>query len=44
MVRAMELNRTEPPVDERGFAFEEVGEAIKALPAGQHFGKVTSRF
>jgi len=31
-------------VDERGFAFEEVGEAITALPAGQHFGKVTSRF
>ena len=44
MVRAMELHRTEPPVDERGFAFEEVGEAVTALPAGQHFGKVTSRF
>jgi NADPH:quinone reductase-like Zn-dependent oxidoreductase len=44
MVRAMGLHRTEPPVDERRFAFEEVGEAIKALPAGQHFGKVCSRF
>ena len=44
MVRAMELHRTEPPVDARLFAFEEVGEAIKALPAGQHFGKVCSRF
>ncbi len=44
MVRAMELHGTEPPVDERRFAFEEVGEAIKALPAGQHFGKVCSRF
>jgi len=44
MSRAMELHGTEPPIDERSFAFEEVGEAIKALPAGQHFGKVCSRF
>ena len=44
MVRAMDLHGTEPPVDERRFAFEEVGDAIKALPAGQHFGKVCSRF
>jgi D-arabinose 1-dehydrogenase-like Zn-dependent alcohol dehydrogenase len=44
MVRAMELHRTEPPVDERLFAFEAAGEAIKALPTGQHFGKVCSRF
>jgi NADPH:quinone reductase-like Zn-dependent oxidoreductase len=44
MVRAMEAHGTEPPVDERRFAFDEVGEAIKALPTGQHFGKVCSRF
>jgi len=44
MSRAMELHRTEPPVDERLFAFEAAGEAIKNLPAGQHFGKVCSRF
>jgi len=44
MVRAMELHRTEPPIDERRFAFEQVGEAIKALPSGQHFGRVCSRF
>ncbi len=44
MVRAMEIHRTEPPVDERLFAFEAAGEAIKALPTGQHFGKVCSRF
>ena len=44
MARAMELHRTEPPIDERRFAFEEVGQAIKALPEGQHFGKVCSRF
>ena len=44
MVRAMELHGTVPPVDERLFAFDEVGAAIAALPAGQHFGKVCSRF
>jgi NADPH:quinone reductase-like Zn-dependent oxidoreductase len=44
MVRAMELHGVEPPIDERRFAFDQVGEAIKALPQGQHFGKVCSRF
>jgi NADPH:quinone reductase-like Zn-dependent oxidoreductase len=44
MVRAMELHGTEPPIDARRFAFEEVGEAIKALARGEHFGKVCSRF
>jgi NADPH:quinone reductase-like Zn-dependent oxidoreductase len=44
MARAMELHGTRPPVDEHGFEFERVGEAIKALPAGRHFGKVCSRF
>jgi NADPH:quinone reductase-like Zn-dependent oxidoreductase len=44
MARAMEMHGTAPPVDPRHFAFEEVGAAIKALPQGQHFGKVCSRF
>jgi D-arabinose 1-dehydrogenase-like Zn-dependent alcohol dehydrogenase len=44
MARAMELHATAPPIDARQFAFEEVGQAIKALPQGQHFGKVCSRF
>lgn len=44
MVRAMELWRTAPPVDDSLFAFEQVGEAITALPAGRHFGKVCVRF
>src|SRR5262245_28431965 len=44
MVRAMEAHGTEPPIDERRFGFDEVGEAIKALPSGQHFGKVCSQF
>jgi NADPH:quinone reductase-like Zn-dependent oxidoreductase len=44
MVRAMEAHGTKPPVDPRLFAFDEVGEAIKTLPQGQHFGKVCGRF
>lgn len=44
MVGAMELWRTAPPVDDSVFAFEQVGEAITALPAGRHFGKVCVRF
>jgi NADPH:quinone reductase-like Zn-dependent oxidoreductase len=44
MARAMEMHGTEPPVDSRHFAFEEVGAAIKTLPQGQHFGKICSRF
>ena len=44
MVRAMELWRTTPPMDERVFAFDQVAEAIQALPAGRHFGKVCLRF
>jgi NADPH:quinone reductase-like Zn-dependent oxidoreductase len=44
MVRAMELHRTVPPVDEQSFAFEDVGAAIQRLPEGRHFGKVCGRF
>ncbi len=44
MVGAMELWQTRPPVDDSVFAFEQVGEAITALPAGRHFGKVCVRF
>ncbi|MFQ5955176.1 MAG: NAD(P)-dependent alcohol dehydrogenase [Kiloniellales bacterium] len=44
MVNAMELHRTQPPIDDALFPFEGVGEAIKALPSGKHFGKVCSGF
>ena len=44
MARAVTLHRIEPPVDERLFAFEEVGAAIEAMPGGQHFGKICCRF
>ena len=40
MVRAIEVAGSRPVLDERRFAFEEVGEALAALPEGRHFGKV----
>jgi NADPH:quinone reductase-like Zn-dependent oxidoreductase len=40
MVRAIEVAGIRPVLDERRFAFEEVGRALAALPAGRHFGKV----
>ena len=44
MMKAMELHRTQPPIDDARFAFEDVGEAIKALPEGRHFGKLCCGF
>jgi D-arabinose 1-dehydrogenase-like Zn-dependent alcohol dehydrogenase len=44
MVKALEFHQIEPPVDDNLFAFESVGQAIKSLPEGRHFGKVCSRF
>jgi NADPH:quinone reductase-like Zn-dependent oxidoreductase len=44
MAREMEEHRIVPPIDERSFAFEAVGRAIKAFAKGGHFGKVCTRF
>jgi NADPH:quinone reductase-like Zn-dependent oxidoreductase len=44
MVRAIERHRLLPAVHDRLFAFEEVGQALKDLPKGEHFGKVCCRF
>jgi len=44
MVRAMELHELRPALEEKRFAFEELGAAIAALPKGQHFGKVICEF
>jgi NADPH:quinone reductase-like Zn-dependent oxidoreductase len=44
MIRAMEVHRTVPPLHAPLFAFEDVGQALEALSAGQHFGKVGCRF
>jgi len=44
MVRAVELHHVVPPTDDHVFAFAEVGQAIKGLPEGRHFGKVCIRF
>ncbi len=40
MVRAMELHRIEPTIDEQRFEFEDVGRALMSLPEGRHFGKI----
>ena len=40
MVRAMQLHRLRPVLDDRRFAIEDLGVALTALPEGRHFGKV----
>ncbi len=44
MVKALDLHKIEPPVDDNLFEFEAVGDAIKSIPTGQHFGKICSNF
>ena len=44
MVRAMELHELHPALEEKRFAFEDLGAAIAALPEGKHFGKVVCEF
>jgi NADPH:quinone reductase-like Zn-dependent oxidoreductase len=40
MVQAMELHETRPVIHDTGFAFDEIGAALAALPEGRHFGKM----
>ncbi len=44
MIRAMDLHKTKPVLDENQFEFEALGEALLALPKGNHFGKVVCEF
>jgi hypothetical protein len=44
MVKAIEFHRIEPPVHENLFAFDAVGQAIKSIPEGRHFGKICCSF
>jgi NADPH:quinone reductase-like Zn-dependent oxidoreductase len=44
MVRAIDLNGAKPPIDEKRYAFEDVAEAIGAIAAGRHFGKICIAF
>jgi NADPH:quinone reductase-like Zn-dependent oxidoreductase len=44
MVRAMEAHRIAPALDAHVYAFDRVGAALQALPAGRHFGKVGIQF
>ncbi len=40
MNRALEHHGTRPVIDDKGFAFEDVGQALTDLMKGEHFGKV----
>ena len=44
MVRAIDLHRLRPPIDEKRYAFTEVADAIRAIAAGRHFGKIGIAF
>ncbi len=44
MVRALEQNPIEPVIDDKGFAFDDVGAALASLPDGKHFGKMVCEF
>jgi NADPH:quinone reductase-like Zn-dependent oxidoreductase len=44
MVRAVERHHIVPAIHDKLFAFEDVGQALKDLPKGEHFGKVCCRF
>jgi NADPH:quinone reductase-like Zn-dependent oxidoreductase len=44
MVRAIELHRVKPPIDDKRYAFDEVADAIRAMSSGRHFGKICIEF
>jgi NADPH:quinone reductase-like Zn-dependent oxidoreductase len=44
MVRAIELHRVKPPIDDKRYAFDQVADAIGALATGRHFGKICIEF
>jgi NADPH:quinone reductase-like Zn-dependent oxidoreductase len=44
MNRAIALHKVKPPIDERRFPFDGLKAALKAFPAGGHFGKVVCEF
>ena len=44
MVRAIELHRLAPAIDERRYGFTEAAAAIAAIEEGRHFGKICIEF
>jgi NADPH:quinone reductase-like Zn-dependent oxidoreductase len=44
MVRAITLHRPMPPIDATRYAFDAVADAIRAIAAGRHFGKICVEF
>ncbi|HXQ50380.1 MAG TPA: NAD(P)-dependent alcohol dehydrogenase [Stellaceae bacterium] len=44
MVRAIELQRVAPAIDDHAWRFEDAGAAIAAIEQGKHFGKICVAF
>jgi NADPH:quinone reductase-like Zn-dependent oxidoreductase len=44
MVRALDLHPQKPAIDDHLWRFEEAGQAIAAIEAGRHFGKICLSF
>lgn len=44
MVRAIDLHRLTPAIDEKVYAFSDVAQAIRAIADGKHFGKICIAF
>jgi NADPH:quinone reductase-like Zn-dependent oxidoreductase len=44
MVRAIDRHRLKPPIDDKRYGFTEVADAIRAIAAGRHFGKICLEF
>jgi NADPH:quinone reductase-like Zn-dependent oxidoreductase len=44
MNRAIALHKVKPPIDDHRFPFDGLKDALKAFPAGKHFGKVVCAF
>jgi NADPH:quinone reductase-like Zn-dependent oxidoreductase len=44
MVRAIDLHRMRPVIDDTVYGFGDVAEALRRLPEGRHFGKIALSF
>ncbi len=40
LIGAIEQNGLDPVIDEHVFAFDDAADALRALPKGEHFGKI----
>ena len=44
LIGAIEQNGLDPVIDEHVFAFDDAADALRALPKGEHFGKICIQF